>query len=110
MKALFVELPTFAISKEGVITDVELFAVQSEIVEEPRRGDAMPRTGGWRKIRSGRPGMGKRGGARIIYLYVETAARVYFGLAYAKNVRDTLSAAQEKALRDIARAIKEELR
>jgi hypothetical protein len=38
------------------------------IASDPEYGDVMPGTGGFRKVRVGREGMGKRGGARVIYI------------------------------------------
>lgn len=35
----------------------------------PESGEVMPETGGVRKIRWAREGIGKRGGARVIYYY-----------------------------------------
>jgi hypothetical protein len=39
------------------------------IAANPDVGDVIPDTGGLRKVRWGRAGMGKRGGVRIIYFY-----------------------------------------
>lgn len=47
-------------------------------------------------------GKGKRGGARIIYLYVVIAARVYLMRCYAKNVKTDVTADEKKQLRQIA--------
>jgi hypothetical protein len=46
-------------------------------------------------------GMGKRGGARIIYLYVVIAARIYLLRCYAKNVKTDLTADEKRELRQI---------
>ncbi len=39
------------------------------IAHNPESGDLIPETGGVRKMRWGRQGSGKRGGARVIYFY-----------------------------------------
>ena len=54
------------------------------------------------------PGRGKRGSARVIYLYVAPDARVYFLLVYRKNVKETLSAAEKQALAALARFLRGE--
>ena len=51
-------------------------------------------------------GKGKRGGARIIYLYVVIAERIYLLRCYAKNVRTDLTAGEKKELRQIAAHMK----
>ena len=49
---------------------------------------------------------GKRGGARIIYVYVVIAGRVYLIRCYAKNVQTDLTADEKKDLRQIAAYLK----
>ncbi len=49
--------------------------------------------------------MGKRGGARITYLYVEVKDRIYFILAYAKNVRGNTTPAEIKMLASAERGM-----
>jgi hypothetical protein len=53
-------------------------------------------------------GKGKRGGARVIYLHLETATVIYLVYVYDKGEADDLTAAQKKELKAIAEAIKEE--
>jgi hypothetical protein len=38
------------------------------VATDPECGDVMEGTGGFRNVRVGRGGMGKRGGARVIYI------------------------------------------
>ena len=51
-------------------------------------------------------GKGKRGGARVIYLYVVIAARIYLIRCYSKNVQTDLTADDKKQLRQIAAHLK----
>jgi hypothetical protein len=51
-------------------------AVAAYLIEHPNAGDVIPGVGGVRKLRWAAKGRGKRGGARIIYVYVVIAARV----------------------------------
>ena len=62
----------------------------------------IPGAGGARKLRWAAKGKGKRGGARIIYVYVVMAASVYLIRCYAKNVKTDLTADEKKELRQIA--------
>lgn len=48
----------------------------------------------------------KRGGARIIYLYVVIVARIYLLRCYAKNVRTDLTADEKKEVRQIVAHLK----
>ena len=66
----------------------------------------IPGSGGVRKLRWAAKGKGKRGGARIIYVYVVVAGRVYLIRCYAKNVKADLTADEKKQLRQIAAHLK----
>lgn len=76
------------------------------LIDHPDAGDVIPGAGGARKLRWAAKGRGKRGGARIIYVYVVVAARVYVLRCYAKNVRTDLIADEKKELRQIAAHMK----
>jgi hypothetical protein len=67
-------------------------AVAVYLSDHPNAGDVIPGASGVRKLRWGAKGKGKRGGARIIYLYVVLAARIYLLRCYAKSVRTDLIA------------------
>jgi Protein of unknown function (DUF1044). len=73
-------------------------------------GDIIPGTGGIRKIRWSRPGIGKRGGARVIYYYYDRQNPIYLLFAYPKNVKDNLTEEEKKALHQIADQLKNQLR
>ena len=76
------------------------------LIDHPDAGDIIPGTGGVRKMRWAAKGKGKRGGARIIYMYVVIDARVYLLRCYAKNVKTDLTADEKKELRQIAAHLK----
>ena len=61
------------------------------IAANPLAGDVIPGSGGCRKVRWSRTGMGKRGGARVIYSNV-TDGRIWLLIAYAKAKFDKLPA------------------
>lgn len=63
------------------------------IATNPLAGDVIPGTGSLRKVRWSRDGMGKRGGARVIYFNQLDNGLVVLLMAYAKSVDDNLSAA-----------------
>jgi len=59
------------------------------IAANPLAGDVISGSGGCRKVRWVRSGMGKRGGARVIYFNSEDG-RVWLLIAYAKAKFDNL--------------------
>jgi hypothetical protein len=58
----------------------------------PESGDVIPGSGGCRKIRWSRPGMGKRGGVRVIYALRLGSGTVLLLTIYSKSARESLSA------------------
>lgn len=61
------------------------------IAANPLAGDVIPGSGGCRKVRGSRAGMGKRGGARVIY-FNEQDGRIWLLIVYAKAKFDKLPA------------------
>jgi hypothetical protein len=61
------------------------------IAANPLSGDLVPGSNGCRKVRWGRGGMGKRGGARVIY-FNEFQGRIWLLIVYAKAKYDNLPA------------------
>lgn len=59
------------------------------IAANPLAGDVIPGSGGCRKVRWSRAGMGKRGGARVIYFYQADRA-IWLLIAYTKAKFDNL--------------------
>jgi hypothetical protein len=80
------------------------------LVEDPRRGQVIQRTGGFRKLRFARPSRreGKSGATRVIYYFVDRRARIYLILVYGKGVKDNLTRTEENELRTLAKALEEE--
>ncbi len=101
----FVYTPLFEATAGELLTDEAMRHVELALLAEPRAGDLVAGTGGVRKLRAPLPGQGKRGGARVIYLYIEVRDRVYFLLAYAKNEQVDLTQDQKQALRTMAKQL-----
>ena len=72
----------------------------------PEAGDVIPEAGGVRKVRWGRAGAGKRGGARVIYFYHDDTRPLYLLLVYAKARKEDLSADEKRAVRKLAAMLK----
>lgn len=69
-------------------------------------GDEIPGTGGLRKVRWSRAGMGKRGGARVIYYYYDEAAPIYLLWVYAKGTQEDLTPKEKALLSKLANELK----
>ena len=110
MKATFVETTGFTTAVTRLLTDQDYAELQNRLMENPVAGGAMPGCGGLRKIRTADPGRrkGRRGGARLIYLYIPIAKRFYMLDIYDKNERDDLSANEKKQRRRLAEKLKRE--
>ncbi len=65
----------------------------------PEAGEIIHGTGGVRKIRWAREGMGKRGGTRVIYYYHNERLPVFLLSAYAKNRKANLGKAERNAMK-----------
>lgn len=104
----FVYTPVFLASAEGLLDEEALRQAELALLAEPRLGDVIAETGGVRKMRVPLPGRGKRGGGRVIYLFVDGRGTVYFLLAYGKNQQVDLTPAQRKHLRALAKVLREE--
>ena len=63
----------------------------ASIAANPLEGEEIPGTGGLRKVRWKRAGMGKRGGTRVIYYFYNESAPLYLLHAYAKAQKDDLT-------------------
>ena len=100
------ETPTFAKQAAELFTNEEREMLIAFLASNPLAGDEMPNCGGVRKLRFGAKGKGKRGGARVIYYWYSDDAPIYALLAYPKNEKIDLSAAEQQAVAAFAKAIK----
>lgn len=98
----FIELQGFSKRRQVLLPDDEFRAFQEVLIEDPEAGDTIAGTGGFRKIRWSRSGMGKRGGVRVIYYNVSRKGRIYLALVYPKNEQDDLTEEQKKVLKQLS--------
>ncbi|MFM9904829.1 MAG: type II toxin-antitoxin system RelE/ParE family toxin [Pyrinomonadaceae bacterium] len=86
-----------------------LFAIQADLLENPKRGEVIQGCGGVSKARiaDARGSKGKRGGFRFIYLYLESVETVFLLMLYAKNERAVLSGDEKKIIATLAKQYKE---
>ncbi|SOD02406.1 RelE toxin of RelE / RelB toxin-antitoxin system [bacterium JGI 053] len=95
----FVFLPSFERTAEGVLSESDIRELECTLLENPREGPVMRGTGGVRKARAAIEGRGKSGSARVIYLYVEARAKIYFLLCFPKNEQANLTPEQTRRIR-----------
>jgi hypothetical protein len=104
------ETPFVADYLDTALSVSERDAVIVGIAQDPEGGDLIPGAGGLRKRRIPLPGRGKRGGARLITLYLGEAFPVYVVFAFSKNEREDLSPEQKRVLMRIVDDLKAQAR
>ena len=85
-----IETPTFQKQAAKVWTEAERLDFITWIAGQPESGDVIPGADGARKVRWSRPGMGKRGGARVVYFNLIAEEVVLLVAIYTKTERDNI--------------------
>jgi hypothetical protein len=93
-----IEFAAYRRRAHALLNAEEQDAVVDFIAYDPTCGDLIPGTGGLRKVRVGRGGGGKRGGARVIYYFYSADFPLLLLGLYAKNEKSDLSAREKKKL------------
>ncbi|WP_341922204.1 transcriptional regulator [Polaromonas sp. YR568] len=88
-----VETPTFVRLAAEVWNEAELMEFKLWLAANPLAGDVIPGAGSLRKVRWARPGMGKRGGARVIYFNQLADGVIALLMVYTKAKFDNLPVA-----------------
>jgi hypothetical protein len=101
-----VETQLFVRQASAVWNDAEREAFIDFVAAYPEAGDVIPATGGVRKVRWGRSGGGKRGGARVVYFYHDAERPLYLLMVYAKARQEDLSPDEKRTVRQLAAVLK----
>ena len=101
-----VETPAFSRQADKLFSEDDKRELIDLLATSPLAGDEIPGTGGVRKLRFAASGRGKRGGARVIYYYLDDAMPVYALLAYAKAAKTDLTPKERRAVSAMAAALK----
>ena len=82
--------------------DLDLEALEIMIMAAPSGSPVITGTGGLRKMRFGRAErkQGKRGGARVCYVYFDEFKIVLLVMAYGKDEKDDLTPLEKRMTRD----------
>ncbi len=94
----FVELKAYAKRVADLLDDEAQLDLCVRLLKKPGEGSVIPGSGGLRKIRVAAKGHGKRGGARVIYYWQDTAGKIWLCCIYAKNEAENLPAAEIKKI------------
>ena len=101
-----VETPIFSRQADKLFTEDDKRDLIDLLATSPLAGDEIPGTGGVRKLRFAASGRGKRGGARVIYYYLDDAIPVYALMAYAKAAKTDLTPKERRAVASMAAELK----
>lgn len=84
--------------------------IQSDLVQNPERGDIVKGTHGVRKARVAEPGSsrGKSGSYRYLYLYLEHAGRIHLLYLFSKGEQADLSSDQRRIIGALSQQIRRE--
>ncbi len=102
-----IEFAAYRRRASELLTAEQRDAVIDLVAYEPTRGDIIPGSGGLRKVRIGRDGIGRRGGTRVVYYFYNEDFPILLLALYAKNEKGDLTTAEK---REFAAAMKEIVR
>ena len=100
------ETPTFSRQADKLFSTDERRELIDFLAAHPLAGDEIPGTGGVRKLSFAAAGRGKRGGARVIYYFLDATMPIYALLAYAKAAKTDLTPDERRAVSALATALK----
>ena len=108
MRFVFFESQLFSRLLSSYLDDAEFRQLQAALMRDPARGDVMPGSGGFRKLRwrDARRRKGRRGGLRVIYYVLPADRQIWLFTIYDKGEIKDLTTQQCLSLR---RAIHDEL-
>jgi hypothetical protein len=86
-----VETPGYLKVAEDIFNPAERDRIVAMVAANPDCGEVVRGTGGFRKVRIARRGMGKRGGAGLIYIVRGEAFPIFLIAVYAKSEKENLT-------------------
>jgi len=103
----FIESPDFT-KQITRFPDEDYRVFQTDLAMEPMQGPILRGCGGFRNARMAFPsaGIGKSGGARVIYLHLPEKDEIHLIKIYGKSSKASLTQAEQNALRKIAHQIR----
>jgi hypothetical protein len=98
-----VELPEFLRRAKAIMADEERAALVDFVAANPEAGLSLG--GGLRKLRFARPGSGKSGGYRTVYVFGGAHMPIFLVTVFAKNEKDNLGKAEQAELVALSKAL-----
>ena len=96
-----IETPSFSKLAADYWMEEERGEFAAWIAQHPDAGDVVPGSGGCRKVRWTRPGMGKRGGVRVVYFNRMSHGEIWLLLIYAKSARENIPGHVLKQIKEV---------
>ncbi len=81
----------------------------AHIARNPKAGVVVPGLGGLRKLRYSRPGIGTRGGTRVIYYFHDELNPIFLFLIYAKADQEDMTPSQSRQLKQLVNNLRGEI-
>lgn len=96
-----IETPPYLTDAVRLFSDAERATIVDIVSTDPQCGVVIAGTGGVRKLRVPASGRGKRGGARVIYLFGGDDVPIFLLAVFAKNERSDLTQAECNELANV---------
>jgi hypothetical protein len=93
-----VETPRYLVDADCLFTAEEREAIVDLVASDPHCGVVVPGGGSIRKVRVGFGGRGKRGGARVLYIFGGDDVPIFLLAAFAKNEKSDLTPAERATI------------
>lgn len=106
---LFLMTPRFERERSEYLDEDQFTKLTDALRSDPTLGDVIPGTGGFRKMRWAREGIGKRGGLRIIYYFVVNPRTCVLLSVFSKSDKPDLTSEDRRLLKRTVERIREEL-
>lgn len=90
---VFIETSHFSKVVKQYLSDDEYAELQRYLMNSPDAGDLIRGSGGVRKLRWARSGMGKSGGVRTIYYWAKPKDQIFLLTMYSKSEQENIDAA-----------------
>ena len=99
------EMPEFSRNANRLLREDEIQTLVGYLAEHPLAGVLIAGTGGVRKLRWAREGMGKSGGVRVIYYFYSERLPLYLLTVFGKNEKANLTKAEANALSKLVKLL-----
>lgn len=91
--------PAYLAIAEKLFSEAKMREIVLMVAADPQCGDLMVGTGGFRKVRVAREGMGKSGGARVVYIYRNDKFPLFLITVFPKNKKENLTKEERNKLK-----------